>query len=176
MRQRPQSAMTCTSESVICRSWFPLLVISVSNKPWIGPLQILGQPFGFKDDSFGLDRGHAGEQLCWFVCFDPLPSTACRLEDFPGITYTMKSRLLHSMDCDQRLLRDEVCRGPLRLLRFNYLFWRHAFWMLPPRNWVNSWDASLTFHCVKPKMVICSVENFTLNQLWRGNKEIMLFS
>lgn len=72
------------SEFVICKSWFPLLVISLSNKPWIGPVQILGQPFGLKDDSFGLERGHTGEQLCWFVCFDPLVSTACCLEDFPG--------------------------------------------------------------------------------------------
>lgn len=73
----------CSSEFVICKSWFPLLVISVSNKPWIGPVQILGQPFGLKNDSFGLECGHTGEQLWWFVCFDPLLSTACRLEDFP---------------------------------------------------------------------------------------------
>lgn len=73
----------CGLEFVICKSWFPLLVISVSNKPWIGPVQILGQPFGLKDDSFGLERGHAGEQLCWFVCFHPLLSTACSLEEFP---------------------------------------------------------------------------------------------
>lgn len=53
-------------------------------------MQILGQAFGFKDDSFGLEHGHAGEQLCWFVCFDPLLSTACCLEDFTRITYHEK--------------------------------------------------------------------------------------
>lgn len=117
----------CGTGLVICKSWFPLPVIGVSNKPRIGPVQILGQRFGLKDDSFGLERGHAGEQLCWFVCFDPLLSTACSLEDLPRITYTMKSSLRHSLDSDQRLLRDEVCWGLLRLLPFNYLFWHPAF-------------------------------------------------
>lgn len=55
------------------------------------PLQKLGQPVGLRDDSSGLDRGHAGERLRWFVCFDPLLGAARRLEDFPR-DYTYREK------------------------------------------------------------------------------------
>lgn len=49
------------------------------------------------------------------------------LGDFPpGLHIPWKSSSLHSLDSDQRLLRDEVCWG-WTLLWFNYLFWRPAF-------------------------------------------------
>lgn len=117
MHQRRAVMCVWDSELVVGTSWFPSLDISASNKLWVGPELVPGQPFGLRDDSFGLDCGHAGKQLCLFICFDPFLSAAGFLEDyFWGLH-------MHSVDSHQRTPRDKVAAS----LSFNYLARRPAF-------------------------------------------------
>lgn len=91
--------------------------MSASNKLRFGPELVLGQPFGLRDDSFGLDCSHAGKQLCLFICFDPFLSAAGFLEDyFWGLH-------MHLLDSHQRVPGDKVAAS----LSFNYLVCRPAF-------------------------------------------------
>ena len=92
----------------------------------------------------------------------------------PRITYTMESRLLLLLDSNQRLLGDEVGRGLLRLLRFNYLFWRPAFGCRSSRLSAflrRLFDFSLSWtknHCMLGGKEQTKLN--TLNQLQRQNK------
>lgn len=116
-----QHAVICVcvrgSILVVSKSWFPSLEMSASNKLRFGPELVLGQPFGLRDDSFGLDCSHAGKQLCLFICFDPFLSAAGFLEDyFWGLH-------MHLLDSHQRVPGDKVAAS----LSFNYLVCRPAF-------------------------------------------------